>query len=141
MDTFVNRKSSSAIRQVLEDALQAHDTVNFEFEFDTKSGAVVVLLITTTYRHSTASNTGSSVICVGQDMTELKKAEESRMKFAEERAKFMSHMCHELRTPLNGVICATELLFGTTLSTDQVPPRRSSTGEGVTPDLYARIPQ
>ena len=58
----------------------------------------MVMLITTTYRHFVRTHP-SSVICVGQDMTELKRAEEARIKFEAERAQFMSHMCHELRTP------------------------------------------
>jgi len=74
VEAFISSKYRSAVKGVLDDALQGCDTSSFEFPLFTKQGERVEVLLNATPRRD-ANGEITGMVGVGQDITDRKKAE------------------------------------------------------------------
>jgi signal transduction histidine kinase/DNA-binding response OmpR family regulator len=106
---------------------EEEDNVNLTTEslLLSKGGKRIPVLLS---RSVMSDRTGESkgMVCVAQDITELKKVEEELRRAKElaeaacrARSEFLANMSHEIRTPLNAVLGMTELTLDTQLSQEQ----------------------
>lgn len=99
----------------LTDVLTHGALRNVETMYAAKDGRLIPILFSGSVLRDDAG-TVQGIVCVAQDITERKQAEELRRQkeAAEEanRAKsaFLANMSHELRTPLNAIIGYSEML-------------------------------
>ncbi len=104
---FISGQYQKAVSAVLTNALEGHDTANYELPFEHKNHATIVVLLNASARRD-ANSIVVGVIGVGQDITARKKMEQAKV-------TFLASFSHELRTPLNGLLGMLELLKDLTL--------------------------
>ncbi|KAL7578220.1 hypothetical protein ACA910_012643 [Epithemia clementina (nom. ined.)] len=112
VERFITSSMHQQVREVLEAALQGHETSNFEMEFISKSGEPKFLLVNPTTRRDPESNI-VGVVVVAQDVTERKKHAAELRKLqclqAKQEAKveternMTAYFAHELRNPLGAI--------------------------------------
>ena len=74
VEDFVSPEYREAVKGVLDDALQGHDTANFEFSLFTKTGGRVDVLLNATPRRD-VNGAVTGMVGVGQNITDRKTAE------------------------------------------------------------------
>ncbi|EKX46591.1 hypothetical protein GUITHDRAFT_45786, partial [Guillardia theta CCMP2712] len=88
VEVYITDEYRSSVKEVLDNALQGHETANFEFPLFTKNQRrVEVLLNATTRRDESGKAVG--VIGVGQDITERKQVESEKFRVAQELQAFI----------------------------------------------------
>jgi PAS domain S-box-containing protein len=83
VEAFVSPEYRSAVKGVLDDALQGRDTSSFEFPLFTKLGGRVEVLLNATPRRD-ANGAITGMVGVGQDVTDRNKAERESARQASE---------------------------------------------------------
>ncbi|MCP5468459.1 MAG: response regulator [Deltaproteobacteria bacterium] len=118
---FVKGKDSIAIGNL---NLRKLDK-SWEDELKTKSGNNVPVLFSSAPIYNQDGSI-ESFVCVAQDISERKEAEEQMLhakESAEEmnqlKSQFLANISHEIRTPMNGIIGMTELTLTSQLSPEQ----------------------
>ena len=109
VEEFIPEPYRASVRAVLDNALQGKDTENYEFPLYTKAGERVDLLLNATARRDTAGN-AIGVVGIGQDITELKRAEAQVIQAAKMATlgEMATGVAHELNQPLNVIRMAAE---------------------------------
>ena len=88
LQEFISPDCQCSLQAVLLDALNGHETVNFEISMTTKVGRRVNLLLHASHRQDVdGSITG--IVGVGQDITDRKLAEIERSRIAQELQSFI----------------------------------------------------
>ena len=113
VNNFITDDYKTAVRNVLDKALNGEETANYEFPLFTKSGERVDVLLNSTSRRDAAGKI-IGVVGVGQDITELNKVRnEQEVERKEATAQLIqasklatlgemaTSVAHELNQPLN----------------------------------------
>ncbi len=88
---------------------------NIEKTYLAKDGRKIPMLFSGSTMHDSSGRI-LGIVCVAQDITERKMAEEIRFEnvrlshASKAKSEFLANMSHELRTPLNSIIGFTELM-------------------------------
>ncbi|MCH9013658.1 MAG: PAS domain S-box protein [Proteobacteria bacterium] len=109
VEALIPEPYQASVRAVLDNALQGKDTANYEFPLYTKAGKRVDLLLNATARRDTEGNI-VGVVGIGQDITELKRAEAQVIQAAKMATlgEMATGVAHELNQPLNVIRMAAE---------------------------------
>lgn len=108
-----------------EDIWKGYFSGNTEKTFLARDGRQIAVLFSAAMIWDN-HNAFQGVVCVAQDIAELKKAEKELIearRAAEEsnriKSEFLANMSHEIRTPMNGIIGMTTLALETDLTEEQ----------------------
>jgi len=97
LTSYINKDCRSMVLRVFAEACKGNLSSNFEVELSTHSNQKpVCLLLNATPRVSPQGDI-VGVICVGQDITNIKEIEQKK-------SSFMAMVSHELKSPLHGII-------------------------------------
>jgi PAS domain S-box-containing protein len=99
---FITDDYKASVKAVLDKALKGEESANYEFPLFSKSGDRVDVLLNSTSRRDSNGNI-VGVVGVGQDITELKHAQEQVIQASKlaTLGEMATSVAHELNQPLN----------------------------------------
>jgi PAS domain S-box-containing protein len=102
VDGFITDDYKASVKEVLDKALKGEESANYEFPLFSKSGDRVDVLLNSTSRRDSNGNI-VGVVGVGQDITELKHAQEQVIQASKlaTLGEMATSVAHELNQPLN----------------------------------------